>query len=217
MASSGSYARGDQPRSVPDPDKAEYDAMAKRQAAHNAKQEAEWWRQHPGLGESLVPVWGSAREAVADAAEGDVAGAIFNGALAVSDLAPGAFAVKTVAKAGIKGAVKSGGSHTWGATRKWMGKNGLLEPGQHGHHGMIPRGGWGKIVPDSIKNQPWNITAMPTPVVHGRIHGPYAGLPQYGRVERYWRGTPDWAKTAHIWAPTGAATTIDSQSERRRR
>jgi hypothetical protein len=95
-----------------------------------------------------------------------------------------------------------------------MGKNGLLEAGQHGHHGIIPRGGWGKYVPESIKNQPWNITAMPSREVHARIHGPYKGLPQYGRVERYWRGSPDWAKTAHVALPNTAISAIDAGQER---
>lgn len=213
LAGSGSYARGDQSRSVPDPDGPAYTAMVKKQAAYNAKQEEAWWRKHPGAVESFFPVWGSAREAVADAYEGDVRGAVVNAGLAISDLAPGGYAVK----AGAKGLIKAGGSHTWNATRKWMGKNGLAAPGQHVHHGIIPRGGVGKYVPDAIKNQPWNAAPMPSPEVHGRIHGGYKGQPQYGQLERYWRGTPDWAKRAHVWAPTGAVTAADSASERRTR
>jgi hypothetical protein len=212
LAGSGSYARGDQPRSVPDKLKAAEEAAARKQKAYNAKQEEAWYRKHPGVAESVVPVWGSGREAVADALEGDVVGAVVNTGLALSDLAPGAYALK----AGAKGAVKLAGSHTWNATRKWMGKNGLLEAGQHGHHGIIPRNGWGKIVPDGIKNQPWNITATRNVEDHMRIHGPYRGQPQYGQVERYWRGSPDWAKRAHVWAPTGAATAVDSANERKR-
>ena len=81
LAGSGSYARGDEPRSVPDRDGPAYRAMIAKQRAHNAKQEEEeWYRRHPDLAESLVPVWGSAREAVADVYEGDVAGAVLNGA-----------------------------------------------------------------------------------------------------------------------------------------
>lgn len=212
MAGSGSYARGDQPRSVPDELKEPYEKMARRQQAHNAKQEEAWYRQHPGLVESLVPVWGSAREAVADAYEGDVVGAVVNAGLAISDLAPGGYAVK----AGAKGLGKAG-SHTWTATRKWMGKNGMLQPGQHGHHGIIPNNGWGKFVPDVIKNHPANITATRDVPDHMRIHGRYMGLPQYGPAQRYWRGSPDWAKRAHVWGPTGVATAVDSQTEPRRK
>jgi hypothetical protein len=56
LAGSGSYARGDQPRSVPDPDGPAHAAMLKKQKAYNAKQEEEWWRKHPGAVESLLPV-----------------------------------------------------------------------------------------------------------------------------------------------------------------
>lgn len=118
--------------------------MAEKQRAYNAKRDDEWWRQHPGVVESFVPFWGSAREAVADAYEGDVTGAIVNTGLAVSDLAPGGYAIK----AGPKALIKAGGSHTWGATRKWMGRTGIAEARQHVHHGIIPRGGISKYVPD---------------------------------------------------------------------
>lgn len=212
MAGSGSFARGEQPRSVPDDLKRPYEEMAKNQKAHNARQEEAWYRKHPGLAESFVPVWGSAREAVADAYEGDVVGAVVNTGLALSDLAPGGYAVK----AGAKGLGKAG-SQTWGATRKWMGRSGMLGHGQHGHHGIIPNNGWGKQVPDFIKNHPANITATRAPSDHMRIHGRYKGQPQYGILERYWRGSPDWAKRAHVWGPTGAATAADSDQERRRK
>lgn len=221
MAGSGSYARGEQPRSVPDPDKAAYDGMIAKQRQLNAQQEArqrrpqfgseEYWRSHPDTLESFVPVWGSAREAIADAYEGDVVGAAANAALAVSDLSFGGYAAKGLAKGGLKLA----GSNGWKATRKWMGKNGLLEPGQHGHHGIVPRGGWGEHVPDRVKNQPWNITATPSPEVHGRIHGPYKGQPQYPLPERYWRGSPDWAKEVQLIPLNRGVTAADAAAERR--
>lgn len=227
MAGSGSYARGDHPRSVPDPDAAAYAAMVREQRDINAGQAAAvaakagarrdaapaaeaWWQEHPGLGESLIPIWGSAREAVAEAYDGDIAGAALNSVMAASDLMPGAFAAKGLAKGGLKA-----GSHTWRATRKWMGKRGMLDHGQPGHHGIIPRGGWGEHIPDRFKNQPWNITATEGAVDHGRIHGPYKRQPQYGQLERYWRGTPAWARTAHGWIPNAARTAMDSDEDRR--
>lgn len=48
-------------------------------------------------------------------------------------------------------------------------KRGMLAPKQHGHHWAIPQNGWGKNVPDRIKNQPWNIKPMPSAEVHGRL------------------------------------------------
>jgi hypothetical protein len=143
---------------------------------------------HPGLAESFVPVWGSGREALADLQEGDYTGAALNGGLAVTDVIP----AKAVAGALEKGAWK-GAPYASRATRKWLGKQGYAGFGQHMHHWAIPQNGWGKAVPDWIKNQPWDLKAMPSPQVHGRIHGPYKA-PQYNLQQRLWYGTPAWAK-----------------------
>ncbi|HEY3696826.1 hypothetical protein [Phenylobacterium sp.] len=217
---SGSYARGGQPRSVPDPDAAAYEAMVRKQRALNSKHDAhealpkpDYWSTHPGLGESLIPVWGSAREAIADAKEGDIAGAAINGLLAASDLAPGAALVKTAGKGIIKGGMKLSGSNTWRATRRWMANRGMIEKGVHGHHAIIPRGGIGKAVPDKIKNQPWNITGLDAET-HGRIHGSYNGSPQFSPWDRYWTGTPPWAKSAQKLALNRSITVTDSQTEK---
>lgn len=206
MAGSGSYARGDQPRSVPDPDRRAYDAMVEAQKAYNAKQEQEWWRKHPGVAESVVPVWGSAREAVADAYEGDVAGAALNGALAASDL----FLAGAVVKGVGKGAFKVAGSHAWkgrDGVRAWMGEKGHLAPGQHGHHWAIPQNGWGKAVPDAVKNQPWNIKPMKDPAIHMRMNKSWGGKPPLTLPERLWHGPPAWAKVGSgsaVGHPVGA-------------
>lgn len=191
MAGSGSYARGDQPRSVRDDLKAAEDAAARKQRDYNARQEEAWYRKHPGTAESLIPVWGSGREAVADAFEGDVVGAVANGALAVADLTGEGYVLKTLGKGGLKIA----GSNGWKATRKWMGDKELLEAGQHGHHWLAHRNsGWGKAVPDIIKNQPWNIKAMPSAEVHARMRGARNGQPKFNAIERYIYGTPAWWK-----------------------
>ena len=116
----------------------------------------------------------------------------------------------------LKGGAKLAGSNTWNATRKWMGKTGMLEPGRHGHHAIIPRGGWGKGVPDKIKNQPWNITDMPSPEVHGRIHGNYKGQPQYPWLERHWGGSPGWAKEVQLIPLNRAVTAADAAAERQK-
>lgn len=216
---SGSYVRGEQSRSVPDPDGPAYDAMVRRQRALNAKQQAStesdagYWGTHPGFVESLVPVWGSAREAVADANDGDVVGAVGNGLLAVSDLVPGGALVKTAGKGAIKGAAKLGGSSTWKATRSWMGRRGLIDKGMEGHHALIPNGGWGKNVPERIKNQPWNITALPKET-HRRIHSKFGGQPRYPVLERTWIGTPTWGKAVVELSPGRVAMGAQSARER---
>lgn len=209
---SDSYARGGQPRSVPDPDREAYDEMVRKQRALNAKQDADYWSSHPGLAESLIPVWGSAREAIADAHEGDVLGAVGNSLLAVTDLAPGAALVKTAGKGIVKGGLKMGGSHTWGASRKWMGRRGLIDKGMEAHHAIIPRGGPGKLVPDIIKNQPWNITALPRET-HRRIHTKFNGQPRFAGAQRFATGTPTWGRSVIEFIPARVATATDASLE----
>jgi len=101
-----------------------------------------------------------------------------------------------------RGAFKLDGSHTHGATRKWLGKMGLAAKGQHAHHALVPNGGWGKLVPNAIKNQPWNYKMTETPLHHIRIHSRSlkAGLPRFNAVERYVHGTPTWWKAANVSA-----------------
>jgi hypothetical protein len=160
--------------------------------AGNKAAPSPWWGAHPGFAESLFPVWGSAREAGADFQGGHNVWGAVNTALALSDLWLGGDIAKGLAKGGFKFA----GSNTWNATRKWMGKNGFLDAGQHGHHWLIPQSGWGKDIPDIVKNQPWNIKGMPSPEIHGRIHGNYGGRPQFNVMQQIHFGMPAWAKTA---------------------
>jgi hypothetical protein len=152
-----------------------------------------WSVGHPGTLESLIPLWGSGREAIADFQEGDYLGAAINGGLAASDI----FLFKALANMAFKGGLKIGGSHTWNATRKWMAKNGyFLEPGQVGHHWLIPQGGWGKNVPTWLKNQPWNIKVLPNQARHISVHG--QGKNKYNALQQFWYGTPARAKAAVI-------------------
>lgn len=62
MVGTGSFARGDQPRSVPDPNGPAYAEMVRKQRAYNERQTAslaqpkkgDFWSSHPGTVESLV-------------------------------------------------------------------------------------------------------------------------------------------------------------------
>lgn len=194
---------------MPDDLQSPYEGMTRKQRDYNARQEAALahtkaqrgidWTKHPGTAESMVPVWGSAREAVADYHEGDMVGAVANGALALTDLSGEGYVLKSLAKGGLKVA----GSHAWKDTRKWMGHEGrgLLEKGQHGHHWLVPQNGWGKNWPEAIKNQPWNIKGMPSEEVHARMRGARNGKPKFNAVERYVQGTPAWWKVQNgVWA-----------------
>jgi RHS repeat-associated protein len=84
------------------------------------------------------------------------------------------------------------GSNTWGATRKWLGKPDVwdLAKGQHVHHGIIERNGTiGKLLPDSIKNQPWNLRPM-SEAGHQFIHN------RLDPVTRKIVGAPSYAQGA---------------------
>ena len=220
------------PRSVPDSEGAQYDEMIRLERARRERAEAGQPVNsvgHPGFAESLIPVWGSGRESVADFQEGDYAGAALNGALAASDLFLAGSIAKGVAKGGVyvvgraatKASTSTKGPYAWKEkVRPWMGKQGYLNKGQHGHHWAIPQNGWGKNVPEWIKNQPWNIKPMPEgpagAEMHGRLTGSYKGKPKFNAVERYVHGTPTWSKVgtgAAVGHPAGAAK---AQSEQRR-
>ena len=146
----------------------------------------------PGFGESFIPIWGPGRQALHDIEHGNVLSAGWNSAMAASDV----FLVSTVCRGLTKGAVKLG-SHTWDATRKWITRKGWREfKGQHMHHWLIPRGGWGKKVPELIKNQPWNLMGMPRNLeFHRALHGT-SRLIQFNMARRIWLGSPQWSKAA---------------------
>ena|SRR5688572_17518732 len=78
-----------------------------------------------------------------------------------------------------------------------MQKEGFIPPGQQGHHWAIPRNGWGKSVPDKLKNMHWNIKPLPGEV-HKRIHfrDLKGGMPRFNPAERFIHGTPRTAKVA---------------------
>jgi len=110
-----------------------------------------------------------------------VAGALTGG------LAEGAFAWK-------------GGSNSWGATRKWLGKNVWdLDKGQEVHHWLIEQGSKiGKMVPNSIKNQPWNLNPMVSNAWHDFLHN-------LDPITRTILGAPGWAQGAGAGAGVAAA------------
>lgn len=223
---SDSFERGGRPHSVPDQDGEAYDAMIRRHRVLLAAREndhAIHASQAPGAASQahaphgvidsitagVVHVLNGPRAARREVEQGHLVRGILDGAAAAADLqlARGVFG-------GLRrGSFKLSGSHTHGATRKWLGRKGLASKGQHAHHGLIPNGGWGKVVPAAIKNQPWNYKMTETPLHHVRIHSRSlkAGLPRFNRVERYLHGTPTWWKAAnaslisHGAAPLGHA------------
>lgn len=186
-------------------------------------------RSHPGTAESLIPVWGSARESVADLYDGDYLGAAGNLVLAASDLIPAKAVGGVFVKAGIKGASKTATSLNAGrrlnaalsdgknaavravlppnaknwknSTSKWCREQGYRDKGEAAHHWLVERNSaLGKRFPGAV-NQSWNLKTLDT-VTHGRIHGRY--IPKGGaQLPRF--GLPErlWHGTP-AWAK-GAA------------
>jgi hypothetical protein len=200
--------------------KAKGGGVAHVSASHHPKPHPSSKIGHPGFAESLIPVWGSGREAIADFQDGDYAGAGLNGALAASDLFLAEAVGKAIAKGGIYAIrgpiINAATKNKWKSVRRQMGDLKMLEPHQHGHHWLIPQKGWGKDIPDWIKHHPLNIKGMPAnPEIHGRVHGSYKGKPQYGAVGQYWHGTPHWSKVATGSAVGHPAAATQAKAHRR--
>ena len=176
---SDSYAYGGQPRSVPDPDKDAYDEMIRPNKMLGDREFTLVDSDpsfpdvgHPGALESVIPLWGSGREALADLHDGNYGGAAMNGALGVSD----AFLAKAVVGGLLKGGLRRAGNFAWRSApweeqgmRKWLGDQGFLKPGQPGHHWWLEQK---SSAPDWLKNQPPFVKGTADAVEHGRIPRP---------------------------------------------
>jgi hypothetical protein len=174
---------------------------------------------HPPLLVSAIPVVGPAWDLAADIQQKRYGHAAIDVGVGLLDA--------SFAKAAVKGAGKvlAGKAfyrpvkvlkdpYNWKErVRPWMGEKGHLKEGQHGHHGLIPQNGWGKAVPNKIKNQPWNIKPMPDAATHMKIHGLF-GHPKFNPLERYWHGTPGWWKKANGSVAGHAVTAEEAHRSR---
>jgi RHS repeat-associated protein len=154
--------------------------------------------QQPGFAEGLIPVWGSGKQAIYDFQTGHYGWSAFNTSMAVSDV----FLVKSLTTGVAKGAWKTG-SHAWKATRQWYGKGRELPKFTQVHHWFIEQNSTiGKLVPEFIKNQPWNLHPLyateeiSSQALHTAVHG--EGPNPFNVLGRWWYGTPDWAKNLQI-------------------
>lgn len=119
-----------QPRSVPDPEGELNDAnMADLRRRREEAEAGQTKIARPSLAQSFIPVVGPAWEAVADYQDGNYAGAVFNGAMAVADVLPIGIAAKGVraASKGIK--VLKEGSVSANAAAKQIRAKGLAGKG----------------------------------------------------------------------------------------
>jgi len=216
---SGSYARGGQPRSVPDPDGDGYDEMlrqhgakagsntAKRGGAPQPQAKAVTGTQRPpteidSVAAGIAQILNGPRAARRELEQGHTGRAIVDGATAAADLVWGGLTARGL----IKGKLKLKPPFDWRTppwtegrgAREWMGDKGFVEKGQPAHHAVIPQNGWGRFVPDAIKNQLANIKPSDN-LTHTRIHSASRkfDLPRFNMLERYWHGTPTWWKAAN--------------------
>lgn len=96
----------------------------------------------------------------------------------------------------VKGLRWSESSKKWKNVSRRVKRAINAQKGTDLHHWLIHRNGAiGRYIPDSIKNHPWNLQPL-NRQVHKRIHGRdlQRGLPKYNFFERWWHGTPSWAK-----------------------
>lgn len=226
--SSGSFVRGDQPRSVPDPYGDGYDEMLRQHGANTRGTEAKLAakavtgpprprNEIDSVAAGIAKVLSGPRAARRELEEGHTGQAIVDGATAAADLVWSGLAGRGL----VKGKLKLKGPFEWRTkpwqeergVRQWMGDMGFAEKGQPVHHALIPQNGWGKRIPDFIKNQPANLKPTDT-LTHTRIHSASRkfGLPRFNALERYLKGTPTWWKAAngsalgHAAKATGSLT-----------
>jgi hypothetical protein len=147
----------------------------------------------PSLAQSFIPVVGPAWEAAANLQDGNYAGAVFNGAMAVADVLPVGFVTKG-ARAATKGiTVLKNGSVSANAAAKQMRAKGLAGPGEEIHH-TIALKGKSRTAQDP-RNHYALLKVLPTEQ-HRRLTGSWKGKPRYDPVRRVWYGTTDWQKAA---------------------
>lgn len=219
---SGSFARGGQPRSVPDPDGEGYDAMLRQHGANaggnstNLRARAQQRTKAvtgparppteiDSVAAGIAKVLNGPREARRELEQGHTGRAIVDGATAVADLLWGGLTVRGL----LMGKLKVRPPFDWRTkpwteergARQWMGDKGFMKKDQPAHHALIPQNGWGKSVRDAIKNQLANIKPSDN-LTHTRIHSASRkfDLPRFNMLERYWHGTPTWWKAANASA-----------------
>jgi RHS repeat-associated protein len=154
----------------------------------------------PGFLESMIPVWGAAKQAMHDFECGNWGWGLFNLALAVSDFLPFVSLGKSIAQVGLSKLVKFG-SHNWKtAVRPWLRRSGWRETGEVAHHWFFFQNGYvGGHLPEWFKNQPWNLMPMSRDF-HIWLHEEASFLQQV------WHGTPRWAKAVTVSAEGRAAS-----------
>ena len=160
-----------------------------------------------GVGEakgatSIIPIYGTGRNAINDFQNGRYIGGTINGIMAISDI----FLVKSLFQGVAKGGLKAltYGNKPW-SRAPWQGdsyrslylETGFVKPGEPAHHWLIHQNGpIGKYVPNGIKNQMFNLQNFSSQAEH-MIYGHgqnYLGQSGANTLGQLWHGTPTWPK-----------------------
>lgn len=173
----------------------------------------------PSTLESLIPVWGSARQAINDFQTGHPVWGTINAIAAASDL----FLVGSIRRVGIA-VFKHGfkdtawkftgtrgrlGGHSWNATKSWYYKYHEKLGGHVLHHWLFERNrGIGKYVPRWIKNQPWNLKQLPE-----AIHIALDKKEGLSWLAKGWYSTPAWSKALGTSVPAHLASGMRGEDD----
>jgi len=100
-------------------------------------------------------------------------------------------ALGAIGGAGAGGTFKlTSGSMKWANVSRRYRRLHDVAPSQDVHHWAIEKGSaLGKRLPESVVNHPWNLNPIERSV-HQQIHN------EFNALERWWHGTPNWAKAA---------------------
>ncbi|MDO3524781.1 RHS repeat domain-containing protein [Ralstonia pseudosolanacearum] len=116
-------------------------------------------------------------------------------------------ALGAVGGAGIGGTFKlTSGSMKWANVSRRYRRLHKVASSQDVHHWAIEKGSTlGKALPDSVVNHPWNLNPIERSV-HQQIHN------EFNALERWWHGTPNWAKAAEGSLAGGVAGSASQNS-----
>lgn len=98
-----------------------------------------------------------------------------------------------------------GGHWTQGVSHQLRKKWGMIGSGKELHHWLVPQKSWGKLVPNYIKNRPWNLKVAGSRAAHARIDTAFSvkGVTPYPLLVRPWMAMPNWARATTVGGGIG--------------
>jgi RHS repeat-associated protein len=172
----------------------------------------------PSFAVGLLPVFGSLLNAEYNMEQKNYGWAAFYDTMAITD----ASMLRSMGTLLGRGGWKIG-SHTWRATRAWLGRTRSLPPYTEVHHWLLQQNqGLGRWFPEWFKNQPWNLVVIDERVIQGQrysskiLHMAVHGRSRQLTLEWYERlllGTPDWAQWAALDFTLHATTVFEEDCE----